>query len=60
MQSTKSGRVHSTKLRLKADRYWVRQLAEEIAKMQQRDRERLASEVARITSEVAPLVSGRD
>lgn len=40
---------------IEVDRYFVRQLAEAVAEMQVRDRERLARETRRLTTEVEPI-----
>lgn len=43
-------------VRLEVGRYYVRWLAEQIAAMQVRDRERINDELARLSREVAPLL----
>lgn len=53
---TKGGRWESYELRLKACRGSVKQLAEQIALMQQRDRDRIAHETDRLRRELADLV----
>lgn len=54
-QTTKQGKQHRSLLKLKVDRFMVRQLMEQVARMQDRDRERLATEAGRIHSEIQPL-----
>lgn len=51
----KQGKTHGTSLVLKLDRGQVR-LAEQIAEMQTRDRQRIERELDRLKYEVAPLV----
>jgi hypothetical protein len=59
IQTTKQGRQHRTRLALKVDRYVVRQLMEQVAQMQDRDRERLSRETNRLGTELAPVVAPR-
>lgn len=57
--SKKTGtRYERTKVELTVDRYVVRQLAEQIMKMQARDRERLAHEADRLLNEIRPITEG--
>lgn len=55
-QTTKQGRQHRSRLTLKVDRHVVRQLMEQVAQMQDRDRERLSRETNRLGNELAPVV----
>jgi len=55
IQTTKRGRTHRTLVTMKVDRFVVRQLMEQVARMQDRDRERLATEAGRLHSEIQPL-----
>lgn len=59
IQTTKQGRQHRTHLKLKVDRFMVRQLMEQVARMQDRDRERLTRETNRLGTELAPVVGPR-
>jgi hypothetical protein len=54
-RETKTGAFEYYDLELEACRHSIRQLADQIAKMQQRDRERLQWEFDRLKSEVKPL-----
>jgi hypothetical protein len=58
VQQTKTGKQHRTKLRIKVCRDAIKQLAQQIAAMQERDRARIAEETARLSREIAPLVPG--
>jgi hypothetical protein len=58
-QTTKQGRTHRTLLTMKVDRFVVRQLMEQVARMQDRDRERLRLETNRLGTELAPVVGPR-
>lgn len=55
-RTTKAGTFERYELQLKACRYSVRKLAQQIADMQERDRARIAEETARLSRELAPLV----
>lgn len=55
-QTTKQGKQHRSLLTLKVDRFMVRQLIEQVAQMQDRDRERLTRETHRLWTELAPVV----
>lgn len=55
-QTTKQGRQHRTHLTLQVDRYVVRQLMEQVAQMQDRDRDRLSKETNRLGTELAPVL----
>lgn len=56
VRTNKAGRMERYELDVKTCRYVVRQLAQEIARMQERDRERIAAQTHRLSSELAPLV----
>jgi hypothetical protein len=58
-QTTKQRRTHRTLLTMKVDRFVVRQLMEQVARMQDRDRERLSRETNRLGTELAPVVGRR-
>lgn len=55
-RKTKGGRTEYYEITLKACRGSVRQLVEQIALMQQRDRERIANETDRLRREIIDLV----
>lgn len=55
-RTTKGGRTEYYEITLKACRGSVRQLVEQIALMQQRDRERIQTETDRLRREVSDLV----
>lgn len=55
-RKTKGGRWESYEIKLKACRRSVKQIAEQIALMQQRDRDRIAHETDRLRRELADLV----
>jgi hypothetical protein len=55
-QTTKAGKQHRSLLTLKADRHVIRQLMEQVAQMQDRDRERLRDETNRLGTEISPVV----
>lgn len=54
-RKTKTGRRIDYVLRLESCRHGVKQLTEEVAKMQDRDREHIARQYARLENELAPL-----
>jgi hypothetical protein len=54
-RKTKTGKFQRSTLRLKVERYFVRQMAEQLALMQVRDRRRLEREQERLRHEIKPL-----
>lgn len=57
-RQTKGGSFQRSKVKLQVDRYVVRQLAEQIMAMQERDRARIHQELERLVRETSPIVEG--
>lgn len=55
-RTNKAGRREQYEIHVTTCRYVVRQLAEQIAAMQERDRSRIAAQTHRLASELSPLV----
>lgn len=51
------GRTHRATVLLKVDRVFVKRLAEQVAQMQERDRDRIRWELERLNTEIAPLLA---